>query len=163
MKAIRWAYHHALLLIIMQHHACSLPSRECVDHNYRKGTMIKYGNEMKKNANEKCIDVFHKRMKLKSKENNNFRKGTIGRKLVHALKHMITLYFMLIGLLLYFIHVLIWSIQDLSISYLNILVNYRDYISTKWPDALVKEKIMKRLTQRCTDLYNDRKELRHTI
>ena len=40
---------------------------------------------------------------------------------------------------------------------------HADYISSKWPDALVKDKIMKKLTQKCTDLYSSRKELRHMI
>ena len=46
-----------------------LPSLECVDRKYGKGTMVKYENDIKKKANQKCIDVLHKRMKLKSKEN----------------------------------------------------------------------------------------------
>ena len=39
---------------------------------------------------------------------------------------------------------------------------YADYVNEKWPDALVKDKILKKLTQKCTDYYNNRKELRHT-
>ena len=41
------------------------PSLECVDRKYGKGTMLKYENEIKKKANQKCIDVFHKKMKMK--------------------------------------------------------------------------------------------------
>ena len=48
---------------------------ECVDRKYRKGTLIKYESEIKKKCNQKCVDVLHKRMKLKveGKENDNPR------------------------------------------------------------------------------------------
>ena len=38
---------------------------ECVDRKYGKGTVLKYESEIKK-CNQKCIDVFHKRMKIKA-------------------------------------------------------------------------------------------------
>lgn len=46
---------------------------ECVDRKYGKGTVLKYESEIKKKCNQKCIDVFHKRMKVKAEGKENHK------------------------------------------------------------------------------------------
>ena len=33
--------------------------------------------------------------------------------------------------------------------------NYTDFVESKWPNSFVNERIMKKLTQRCTDLHGE--------
>ena len=43
-----------------------------MDREYGKGTVLKYESEIKK-CNQKCIDVFHKRMKVKAEGKENHK------------------------------------------------------------------------------------------